>query len=65
MKALLWIGGIVLTLFSAMHVFITFEHWRHVGPHHESVLEPALFSVIAAGLALLAFRQALRAKPSS
>jgi len=65
MKVVLWISGIALALFSLMHVFITFEHWRQVGPHRESVVVPALFSLVAAGLALIAFRRALRSSLSA
>jgi hypothetical protein len=65
MKILLWISGVALTSFSAMHVFIAFEHWQQPGPHRESVLEPALSSLIAAGLALFVVRLALRDKAST
>ena len=60
MRLFLWISGIALALFSLMHVFITFEHWRQVGPHRESVIVPASFSLVAAALALVAFRRVLR-----
>jgi len=65
MKILLWICGVALTSFSAMHVFIAFEHWQQPGPRRESVLEPVLSSLIAAGLALFVVRLALRDKAST
>jgi len=65
MKIVLRISGVALALFSLMHVFITFEHWRQVGPNRESIVVPALFSLVAAGLALLAFRRALRSSLSA
>lgn len=65
MKAFLWLSAIALAAFSAMHAFITYEHWRDVSGSHEPVLLPAVFSIFTAALAAWAVRQALRDRPSS
>lgn len=65
MKILLWIAAVVLAFFSALHVFVTYEHWHQVGPARESVVVPALVAVLAAVLALWAARRASRAKPTA
>lgn len=57
MKAFFFIVGAALASFSAMHGFITYEHWRHVGPGQESVLAPAVLAVLSAALAYWAFRR--------
>ena len=58
MKTFLWIAGIILTLFSASHVFIAFEHARQTGPQRESVIAPVVIALLAAGLAVVIFRRA-------
>lgn len=65
MKVLLWIAAAVLALLSALHVFVTYEHWHHVGPVRESVVVPALVAVLVAGLAFWVARRASRTKPSA
>jgi hypothetical protein len=57
MKVALWATAAALGLFSAMHVFITYEHFRET-PHRESVTMPALTALLAAGLAAWAIRRA-------
>lgn len=54
-----WGAGLALAAFSAMHWFITYEHWRHVGPQRESVLVPGFVAVISAGLAIWLIRRAI------
>ena len=65
MKFTMWAAAAVLALFSVMHVFVTYEHVRQVGPHRESVLTPALTALFAAGLALWVMRRARRASATS
>ena len=65
MKLLLWCAAVVLLAFSAMHVFITFEHWRAIGPKQESVLAPAVLALLTAGVGLRAIRQARRRPPAA
>jgi hypothetical protein len=52
--------AIGLALFSALHVFVTYEHSRQVGPGRESVLAPAVMAVLSAGLAIWALRRVRR-----
>lgn len=61
MKFTMWATAALLAFFSVMHVFVTYEHVRQVGPHRESVLTPALTALLAGGLALWAMRRARRA----
>jgi hypothetical protein len=65
MRAILMIAGIVLALFAAMHVFVTWEHWHQVGPDRESVFEPALTALVSAGLSIWAFRRARRGRAAA
>ncbi|HEX6965338.1 MAG TPA: hypothetical protein VF166_06035 [Gemmatimonadaceae bacterium] len=65
MKILLWSAAVGLGLFSALHVFVTYDHWHQVGRVHASVVIPALVAVLAAGLAFWLARRASRVKPSA
>ena len=56
MRSYLLTTGIIFALFAAMHVFITFEHWRQVGPEAESVLAPAVVAIASGALGFWAFR---------
>jgi len=65
MRAFLWISALAFAAFSAMHAFITYEHWRNLSGSNESVLIPAIFSIGTALLAAWAIRQAVRGKPAA
>lgn len=56
MKAYLVTTGAIFTLVAAMHLFITFEHWRLAQPDRWFVVAPVLISLGAIGLAAWAFR---------
>lgn len=56
MKAYLFTSGTVFALFAAIHLFITYEHWRRPSSDPWSVLAPALIFVASASLALWGFR---------
>ena len=64
MKLLLWCTALVLLAFSAMHVFITYEHWREV-PQRESVLAPAVLAAVTGALALALVWRARRSRPAA
>jgi hypothetical protein len=64
MKPLLWFSAVLLLAFSAMHIFITYEHWRE-SPQRESVLAPALLALVTAALALWLIRLARRQHPTA
>ena len=65
MKFTMWAAAAVLALFSVMHVFVTYEHVRYVGPHPESVVTPALTAALSAGIALWAMRRARRSSAAA
>ena len=60
MKALLWVAGILLALFSASHVLIAYEHFQQTGPRRESVTAPVVIALAAAVLAVWVLRRARR-----
>lgn len=63
MKFLRWTLAILLTVFSAFHVFVTYKRWGQLGPAHEAVIFPAAVAVIAAALAFWMARRAIRTTP--
>jgi hypothetical protein len=46
---------------AALHIFVTYEHWRAAPSDVGSVLAPAVVCTLAAALAIWAFRVAHRA----
>lgn len=54
-------SGTIFVLVAALHVFVTFEHWRAVPSDVASILAPAAVCTLAAALAIWAFRVARRA----
>ena len=61
MRPLLLAAGVVLALFGAMHLFVTWEHFRNPPGGTWSVLLPLFIAVASAAIAALAFRRALSA----
>ena len=51
MKVLLWIAAAVLALFSALHVFVTHEHWHQVDRRRYAVARLASFVAACAVIA--------------
>ena len=56
MRAYALTTGTLFTLFALMHAWIAYQHWRN--PAAESPLWPALIGLLAAALAVWAFRVA-------
>jgi hypothetical protein len=54
-------SGTIFALVAALHVFVTYEHWRAAPSDVGSVLAPAVVCTLAAALAIWAFRVAHRA----
>lgn len=54
-------SGTIFALAAALHVFVTYEHWRASPADVASVLAPAVVCVLTAGLAIWAFRAARQA----
>lgn len=54
-------SGTIFALAAALHVFVTYEHWRAAPADVASVLAPAVVCALSGGLAIWAFRVAHRA----
>ena len=61
MKSYALTSGTIFVLVAALHVFVTYEHWRAARSHVGSVLAPAVVCILAAALGIWAFRVAHRA----
>ena len=56
MKAYLSVTGVLFALFGAWHFWIAVEHWRRPGLTFWDGGGPALIGVVAAAIAVWAFR---------
>ena len=58
MRALVLSAAVVLALFAAMHLFVTWEHFRNPPGGPWSVLLPLVIAVASGAVAARAFRHA-------
>jgi hypothetical protein len=57
-KTYIRLSGTIFALVAALHVFVTYEHWRAEPWNVWSVLLPAVVGALSAGLTLWAHRLA-------